>query len=52
MPSIQAMVGLGYTCAAMDIEFVRLEGEKEAYELVEINSRYSYMGVRHSHICI
>jgi len=41
---VQALVRLGYACAAMDIEFVRLEGDEEAYELVEINSRYSYMG--------
>lgn len=34
----------GYKSAAMDVEFVRCVGEEEQYELVEINSRYSYMG--------
>mmetsp|Transcript_27209 Transcript_27209/g.84674 ORF Transcript_27209/g.84674 Transcript_27209/m.84674 type:complete len:500 (+) Transcript_27209:132-1631(+) len=35
---------LGFKSGAMDIEFMRLNGDAEAYELVEINSRYSYMG--------
>jgi len=33
----------GFRSGAMDVEFKRLPGE-EAYELVEVNSRYSYMG--------
>ena len=41
---VEPLVALGYRSAAMDIEFVRLQGEEEAYELIEINSRYSYMG--------
>jgi hypothetical protein len=28
-----------YKSAAMDVEFMRLAGKEEAYELVEINSR-------------
>ena len=28
----------------MDIEFVRLKTAEESYGLIEINSRYSYMG--------
>jgi len=35
---------LGYRSGAMDVEFMRLDGAEEAYQLVEINSRYSYMG--------
>mmetsp|Transcript_21317 Transcript_21317/g.44251 ORF Transcript_21317/g.44251 Transcript_21317/m.44251 type:complete len:496 (+) Transcript_21317:3-1490(+) len=34
----------GYKSGAMDIEFMRLDRDVEAYELVEVNSRYSYMG--------
>lgn len=40
----EQMVSLGYKSAAMDIEFMRLNSAEEAYELIEINSRYSYMG--------
>mmetsp|Transcript_88392 Transcript_88392/g.250515 ORF Transcript_88392/g.250515 Transcript_88392/m.250515 type:complete len:515 (+) Transcript_88392:76-1620(+) len=35
---------VGYKSAAMDIEFARLDQAEEAYQVVEINSRYSYMG--------
>jgi len=38
------LIGAGYKGAAMDVEFMRVAGEEESYQLVEINSRYSYMG--------
>jgi len=41
---VERLVQLGYKTAAMDVEFVRLQGAGEAYQLIEVNSRYSYMG--------
>ena len=43
---VDGLMRLGYRSAALDIEFVKLnvEGDEEMYRLVEINSRYSYMG--------
>jgi len=41
---VDKLVAKGYKGAAMDIEFLRLAGDKERYQLVEVNSRYSYMG--------
>ena len=64
---VDTLTRLGYRSAAMDIEFVRLRSggdggdggdgggsgdDDEAYELIEINSRYSYMGnyIHYSHV--
>lgn len=42
---VERLVRLGWRFGAMDVEFVRRAGDEEDdYFLVEINSRYSYMG--------
>ncbi len=41
---VDALATLGYRSAAMDIEFVRARRGPAEYALIEVNSRYSYMG--------
>lgn len=40
----EKLAGYGFKSSATDIEFFRVSGEEERYELVEINPRYSFMG--------
>jgi len=42
---VDGMAARRYRGIAIDVEFMRLASDEEAYELNEINSRYSYMGV-------
>eukprot|EP00440_Ansanella_granifera_P054017 gb/GFBE01058559.1/.p1 GENE.gb/GFBE01058559.1/~~gb/GFBE01058559.1/.p1 ORF type:complete len:597 (+),score=162.97 gb/GFBE01058559.1/:1-1791(+) len=44
---VAKLVEYGYRSLAMDVEIMRVDCAEEKYELVEINSRYSYMGDWH-----
>merc|ERR1712023_1765 len=41
---VEKLFALGFRSGAIDIEFMRIKGDLERYELVEINPRYSFMG--------